>query len=569
MGDSTAYRKTGPGQGATADKSSGFNIDPGPYEAIVQGHVKGSRMGQLIVTIPDWGAGVTPYDSANEGDGDSEKSNQIVVSYASPFYGVTYNAITGDAPNTPQTAGQSYGMWFVPPDIGNTVLVTFVGGQIDRGYWFGCVYNSPSHHMVPGLARNIGSNTATPPDSDGLSGKLNKSNIHNMPVVEYDIADPQAFTDGFSTTPRYPHEYQSAILINQGLDQDRIRGAISSSSLRESPSNVYGISTPGRALGNKSQDSVQDQAVYFRKGGHSFVMDDGADGSGTDAEGTDQLIRLRTAGGHQILMNDTENVLYIAGASGAQWMEFSADGSINVFGAAGINMRSEGPINMHSDASITLDSPHIAINALPSTKLPPSALGALGIIPTINIKSMGKMSVGAALAADFSSAAALSIAAPVAVNVSSAGAVNLGGQASTVLTSAAVVISGSTSTQISGGIVGLNCVPAIPVPKIPTTFIPPVPNTLQDTVLNGSNWQSVGSSLLTTVSVAPAHEPWVGSDGKSRPKPAGGGLAGLAAGVLLGGVTSSLTATAASTINSATAAVTNSLPSVPSIVPKS
>jgi hypothetical protein len=557
----TSTRKSGPAPGAAANGSSGFTVSPGPYEAIVQGHVKGSRMGQLIVTIPDWGAGVTPYDTTSEGDGDSSKSDQLTVSYASPFYGVTYNSLTGDAPNTPQTAGQSYGMWFVPPDIGNTVLVTFVGGDTSRGYWFGCVYNSPSHHMVPGIARNIGPNTATPPDSDGLSGKINKSNINNMPVVEYDIGDPNAFTDGFNTTPRYPHEYQSAILINQGLDQDKIRGAVSSSSMRESPSNVYGISTPGRALGNKSQDPTQSQAVYFRKGGHSFVMDDGADGTGQDTEGTDQLIRLRTAGGHQILMNDTENVLYIAGASGAQWMEFSADGSINVFGAAGINMRSEGPINMHSDASITLDSPHIAINALPSTKLPPSALGALGIIPTINIKSMGKMSVGAALAADFSSAAALSIAAPVAVNVSSAGVVNLGGQASTVLTSAAVVISGATSTQISGGVVGLNCVPAIPVPKIPTTFIPPIPHTLQDTVLNGSNWQSVSSSLLTTVSVAPAHEPWVDSDGKSRPK-AAGGLAGLAAGVLLGGVTSSLTQTAASTINSATTAVTSSLPSI-------
>ena len=567
MGDSTAYRKSGPGQGATADKTSGFNIDPGPYEAIVQGHVKGSRMGQLIVTIPDWGAGVTPYDSANESDGNSSASNQITVSYASPFYGVTYNTLTGDNSGSAQTSGMSYGMWFVPPDIGNTVLVTFVGGDLSRGYWFGCVYNSPAHHMVPGLARNVSPNTATPPNSDGLNNKLNKSNINSVPVIEYDIAQTDAFTDGFKN-PRFPHEYQASILINQGLDQDKIRGAISSSSLRESPSNVYGISTPGRALGNKSQDSTQDQAVYFRSGGHSFVMDDGADGTGQDPTGTDQLIRLRTAGGHQILMNDTENVLYIAGASGAQWMEFSADGSINVFGAAGINMRSEGPINMHSDASITLDSPHIAINALPSTKLPPSALGALGIIPTINIKSMGKMSVGAALAADFSSAAALSIAAPVAVNVSSAGAVNVGGQATTVLTSAAVVISGSTSTQISGGVVGLNCVPAIPVPKIPTTFIPPVPNTLQDTVLNGSNWQSVSSSLLTTVSVAPAHEPWVGSDGKSRPKPVGG-LAGLAAGVLLGGVTSSLTQTAASTINSVTQSVTNSLPSIPSIVPKS
>lgn len=555
-----SIRKSGPRPGATDNGASGFTVSPGPYEAIVQGHVKGSRMGQLIVTITDWGAGVTPYNSIATGDGGSENSDQITVSYASPFYGVTYNSLTGDAPNTPQTSGQSYGMWFVPPDIGNTVLVTFIGGDTSRGYWFGCVYNSPSHHMVPGNARNIGPNTVAPPDSDGLNSKINKTNIQNLPVVEYDINDPNAFTDGFKTTPRYPHEYQSAILINQGLDQDKIRGAISSSSLRESPSNVYGISTPGRALGNKSQDASQDQAVYFRNGGHSFVMDDGADGTGKDPEGTDQLIRLRTAGGHQILMNDTENVFYVASASGAQWLEFSADGSINVFGAAGINMRSTGPMNFHSDASITLDSPHVAINAMPSTKLPSSALGALGIIPSISIKSMGKMSLGSALATDLSSALALSVAAPL-VNVSAGGTLNLGGQASTILTSTAVVISGSASTQISGGLIGLNCNPPLAVPKAPTTFVPPIPHTLPDTLLSGSNWVNGGDTLLTTVSVAPAHEPWLDKDGKSRPKPVGG-LIGLAAGALLGGVTSSLTQTTASTISSATAAVTNSLPSV-------
>ena len=51
-------------------------------------------------------------------------------------------------------------------------------------------------------------------------------------------------------------------------------------------------------------------------------------------------------------MNDTEKVLYIASSTGQQWVEFSPNGAINIFGAGGFNLRSKGAINMHSDAAI-------------------------------------------------------------------------------------------------------------------------------------------------------------------------------------------------------------------------
>ena len=39
---------------------------------------------------------------------------------------------------------QSYGMWFVPPDVGNRVLVMFVEGNANKAYWIGCI---PKHLM--------------------------------------------------------------------------------------------------------------------------------------------------------------------------------------------------------------------------------------------------------------------------------------------------------------------------------------------------------------------------------------------------------------------------------------
>ena len=99
-------------------------------------------------------------------------------------------------------------------------------------------------------------------------------------------------------------------------------------------------------------------------------MDDG------DANGKDQLIRLRTTAGHQILMKDDAEYtspeggtyktgfLYISSASGQQWIELSPNGAINIFGAGGFNLRSKGAINMHSDAAIAMCAPAIKIDAV-------------------------------------------------------------------------------------------------------------------------------------------------------------------------------------------------------------
>ena len=113
-------RHKGSAPGAKFDNDAGYTIDAGPYEAVVVGHVESTRMGQLKVWIPDWGG--------NKED----TSNQIVVSYASPFYGTTYGSGNQESRASAWTNGMSYGMWCVPPDVGNKVLVTFAAGDRNR-----------------------------------------------------------------------------------------------------------------------------------------------------------------------------------------------------------------------------------------------------------------------------------------------------------------------------------------------------------------------------------------------------------------------------------------------------
>lgn len=514
----TEERYRGAGKGAKADsKKTGSSVDPGPYEAIVQGHVEGSRMGQLIVTIPEFGG---TLDNPEAGT----NSNQIVVSYASPFYGTTFGSNQGTNPDSALTTGQSYGFWCVPPDVGNKVLVTFVAGDMQRGYWFACIYDSPSHHMVPAIGRNIGGSAKTKPTGIGSFDSI-LTNESNVSVGEYGIADAGAFTaDGLVNTPRYTHPGATAALVKQGLDRDPVRGAISSSSMREAPSNVYGISTPGRKGTPTDQAPGNDNIVYFRNAGHTFVMDDGA------KDGTDQLVRLRTSGGHQILMNDTEEILYIASATGSQWIEFSPSGAINVFAGGGFNLRSSGAINMHSDSAITMCAPHIKIDALPNVNsvAGPSGVNvaaAAGIIPSISINSVGTLSTSSMLATTVKANGLVSVSAIGAVSIAAGAALKMNAAGIASLSAlGALTLGGGGIVAIDGTGLALNC--GKPVTSLPVIVpaIPPIPNMLPDTGIIGNQWIAGTTKIMTSCSVAPAHEPWDRTA-------AGNGKVQLAAGV--------------------------------------
>ena len=315
-------------------------VDPYPYIGIVKNNLDPTRSGRLQVWIPDLGAK------------EDDQLNWRTVSYASPFMGYTSHQQDASDPinkdNTFEGVNHSYGMWMVPPDIGVQVIVLFIAGDPTRGYWLACVNPNLSHHMIPGLAGS--------PNAVGNKGAPAPVVEFNENVVEY-VTNP-----AFYNLSKPIHKIQAAILKVQGLDQDPIRGAISSSSQRESPSHVFGISTPGRPLNDPFDDlnyltklnsdtlPPEYYKVKSRKGGHTFVMDDGA------TLGQDQLVRLRTAGGHQILMHDSANTLYISHKDGTSWIELTSDGRVNVYSQGAFSVRSESDINLHSDNNININA---------------------------------------------------------------------------------------------------------------------------------------------------------------------------------------------------------------------
>jgi hypothetical protein len=324
---------------STKPSAGGANIYSTPMFGIVKDNIDPTRTGRLRVYISDM-------------NGDPDVSdNWITVGYMNTFFGKT-SADGGKDSNGNFVANpSSYGDWHSPPDIGTTVICIFINGDPNYGYYVGCVPDTETLHMVPA----IGSSDNVIPNSGEASnyGGALRLPVGNINPNNSAIAD----SDNYLSAPKPIHSYVSAIMMQQGIIRDPIRGPISSSAQREAVSRVgWGISTPGRPIyeGGYTDQTLPENLnkqglnVVARRGGHSIVLDDG------DLIGKDQLIRIRSALGHQIMMSDDGQTLSILHSNGQSYIELGKEGTIDIFSTNSFNVRTQGDVNLHADNNINL-----------------------------------------------------------------------------------------------------------------------------------------------------------------------------------------------------------------------
>lgn len=317
--------------------------DAGPYVGTVKFTDDPLRQGRLGVNIPE----LTRTNNPTIDD-------CIWCQYLSPFYGAkSVEANDKSDPDSYKGTQHTYGMWFVPPDIDTQVLVMFARGETSQknAFWIGCVQQPLTNHQVPGYGSSSDT-IRSKQDARELtrSGQTNYGTDF-LPVGEKNRKMiEEAQTEAFANSLQYPiNDVLADQLASEGLVQDTVRGTTSSSARREAPSQVFGINTPGRIREDSRTKNIGPDGSAVRPDrnpGHSFVMDDGA------VDGTNQLTRLRTASGHQLLMHDTEGVVYLANGSGKAFIEMAKDGTISVYSDGGINLRSGRDFNLHSDMNI-------------------------------------------------------------------------------------------------------------------------------------------------------------------------------------------------------------------------
>lgn len=323
-------------------------LQPYPYIAVVTGHADKQRMGSLKVSVFK---GKT---------GDLSNSFATLVSYCPPFFGQTaYEAMDGNA-RAMNSSQSSYGMWMVPPDVGTHVMVVFANGNPNDGYWIGCVPQTGINHMVPGIAATQYVEL-TPQQKQKLYG----NDSTPIPVSEYNRRIPsQTGTNDLDKINKPMHPF-ALRLAEQGLLKDPIRGTTTSSARRAPISNVYGISTPGpiKAVGGKVYDiGEEDDAkriVAEREGGTQFIMDDGQVGfdERTGKKGIiDEHVRIRTRTGHQILLHNSSDLIYICNSKGTAWMEFTSDGKIDIFADDSVSIHTETDFNFRADRDINMEA---------------------------------------------------------------------------------------------------------------------------------------------------------------------------------------------------------------------
>lgn len=337
-------RSRGRGQGYKFDRG-GMPTEFGPFIGIVKNNVDPTRSGRLQVWIEQF-----------SGDNEEDDTLWRTVSYLPPFYGVTPQSGTDQGAGTYVGNPNSYGMWFTPPDLETQVICFFVAGDPTQGYYIGCVPDQGIIHMVPAVG------AAKRYQADNKAQEPYFKDAVQLPVTEINDENEAVFNNPrYFDQPKPVHSYVAGQMIQQGLIKDVLRGPITSSSQRESPSSVFGISTPGRAIyqGGLNEETIKQQVeagslkptdvkVVGRRGGHSIVMDDG------NLQGYDNLIRIRTAKGHQITMSDDGDCFYIIHANGQTWLEFGSEGTVDVFATNSVNIRTQGEINLHADKKINM-----------------------------------------------------------------------------------------------------------------------------------------------------------------------------------------------------------------------
>lgn len=423
----------------------------GVYQAEVVDNKDTSRTGRLRVFC------------ASLAKDKSKAEAYIDCRWSTPFGGSTDIAGLGNEVSDPLGAQTSYGMWMVPPDLGNIVLIAFGDGIFKNAFIMGCVFPDRLTHMVPGMPH----------------GKSYSDPALRLPVNEKNKRDERV---SHNDAVRTVNIELGKHITRQGLLNDSLRGTGSSGSRRESPSEVFGILTPG-PRNPENYDK--------RLGGHQFIMDDNLNS---------RLIRLRTAHGTQLLLDDTTGTVYCINKKGTAWFEMTNSGDFNFYSEGHISMRAKKNFNIRADKNINFEAgndvhikasgdnigpDYVGINPLGALGLPPLGSGgnirfeaaadltqnaALNVLTTavggdIEINAGSKVGVTASNPApvlggiQLFSAGPVAVTTPLGMQVDAAAGISLIG--ATVM-----ALGGKILLNTPGGYMGVPAIPGSTAPQI-------------------------------------------------------------------------------------------------------
>ncbi len=243
-------------------------------------------------------------------DGDAyEIDNLPWAMYSSPMAGQTRDYPAG--PNGAISAGLvSYGWWSVPK-VGALVIAGLLYNDPNRRVYIGSYFRDHGNRSLP-QGRNRSDITPNTPLTDTFEpvepstsnlkaqfrGKLGAPEALTRGVYERQVAQDKTEKDG-----------------TEGYQANLIEPKDEKGAAQYDPQ-TYVLTTPGR---------------------HSLIFQDNPETG---------RVRVKTAAGHQIILDDANERIYVSTARGASWFEMDQDGRIHVYGADSISFSTGGDFNV-------------------------------------------------------------------------------------------------------------------------------------------------------------------------------------------------------------------------------
>lgn len=238
--------------------------------------------------------------------------------YVSPSAGQTLDYPAGPG-NTKTSGFMSYGWWSVPKS-GALVIVGFLYGDANRRVYMGSYFRDhgnrslPTGRNRPDIAKTPLSDTFEPvePQNSNLAaqfrGAFDTSEAKTRGT--YERAVSQGKTDKDGTDGYYPDLVEPKNATGE----------------TQFDSQTHSLSTPGR---------------------HALIFQD---------HPSNGRIRIKTAAGHQVLLDDANERIYISTAKGNSWIELDQDGRIHIYAADSLSVSTGGDFNLTAVGDINMDS---------------------------------------------------------------------------------------------------------------------------------------------------------------------------------------------------------------------
>lgn len=301
------------------------------------------QMGRVKVWIPST-------------DGDNYDLEALPwATYLTPFGGQTRDYPAG--PESTVTKGLvSYGFWGVPK-AGALVVVGFLYNDPNKRVYLGSYFRDHGNRSLP-AGRNRSDISKTPvsdtfdpiePQTSNLNaqfrGEFTASEAQTRGVYERQVAQDKTIKDG-------TEGYQGDLITP--VDENKVS---------QYDPQTYVLTTPGR---------------------HSLVFQDNPKNG---------RVRIKTSAGHQIILDDANERIYVSTCRGNSWFEMDQDGRIHVYGADSIsfstggnfNVTAVGDINFAAGGNVNVQSSaEVKIGSCSGTHISGS---------TINLESAGDFNI--------------------------------------------------------------------------------------------------------------------------------------------------------------------------------